>query len=72
MPYDLTYMWSLMNKTKTEHEYMEQTDRSQWEEGSGDWVKEGEGMSQRTYMHNDPQTQTVVWGWPQEGAAGPG
>ena len=33
-------------------------------------MREGEEMSQRTYMH-DPQTQTSVWGWP-EGSGGLG
>ena len=27
-------------------------------------MKEGEGISQRIYMH-DPQTQRTVWGWPE-------
>lgn len=26
----------------------------------GDWMKEGEGIGQRTYTHN-PHTQTPVW-----------
>ena len=34
-------------------------------------MKEGEGISQRTYI-NDPQTQTMVWGWPEGGGAGAG
>ena len=34
------------------------------EEGSG--KKEGEGISQRTYMH-DPWTWTTVWRWPEGG-----
>ena len=28
-------------------------------------MKEGEGISQETYIH-DPQTQTTVWGWSKE------
>ena len=39
--------------------------------GRGHWKKEGEGISQRTYI-NDPQTQTMVWGWPEGGGAGAG
>ena len=35
---------------------MEQIDSCQRERG--DWVKEGEGISQRAYVH-DPQTPTV-------------
>ena len=27
-------------------------------------MKEGEGISQRSYMH-DPETQTTVWRWPE-------
>ena len=34
----------------------------------GDRMKKGEGISQRTYMH-DLWTWTIVWGFP-EGAAG--
>lgn len=42
------------------------------EERGGAWVKDGEGVSQRTYMH-DPWTQTTAWGWPEgRGAAGAG
>ena len=29
--------------------------------GGGDWLKEGEGISQRPYMH-DVWTWTTVWG----------
>ena len=41
---------------------MEQTDSYKRERGSGDWLKEGEGISQRTYM-KDPWTETMEWGW---------
>ena len=34
------------------------------EVGMVHWMKKGEGISQRTYMH-DPWTQTTVWGWPE-------
>ena len=34
---------------------MEQTETMRGEEGGGDYLKEGEGISQRTYM-NDPWT----------------
>ena len=34
------------------------------EEGGGDWMEDGEGISQKTYMNN-PQTQTTVWRWPK-------
>ena len=30
----------------------------------GAWMKVGEGISQRTYIHN-PWTQTTVWGLPE-------
>ena len=30
----------------------------------GDWLKEGEGSSQRTHMHG-PGTWTMVWGLPE-------
>ena len=40
---------------------MEETDSCQW---AGVWMKEGEGMSQRSYMQ-DPKTQTSVRGWPE-------
>ena len=40
------------------------------EVGMVHWMKKGEGISQRTYMH-DPWTQTTVWGWP-EGSRGRG
>ena len=32
-------------------------------------MKEGEGNSQRTNMH-DPWTKTTVWGWPGVGGDG--
>lgn len=38
-------------------------------EGWGDWMKEGEETSQRTFLHN-PQTQTTPWCWPGEGELG--
>ena len=37
-----------------------QTDSYQRGEWTGYCMKEGEGISQSTYMH-DPQTQTTVW-----------
>ena len=40
---------------------MQQTDSCQRGGGMRDWMKEGEGISQRTYMH-DPWTWTTVWG----------
>ena len=30
------------------------------EEGGEDWIKQSEGISQRTYMH-DPWAQTIMW-----------
>ena len=29
-------------------------------DGEDYWIKEGEGISQKTYIHN-PQAQTTVW-----------
>ena len=40
---------------------MEQTDSCKTVGGMGKWQKEGEEISQRTYM-NDPWTWTMVWG----------
>ena len=37
----------------------------------GDWIKEGEGISQRTYMH-DPWTWTMGWGSPEGHGGGGG
>ena len=48
---------------------MEQGDSCQSGGRRGDWMKEGEGISQRTYMH-DPQTQITVWCWPEGGGVG--
>ena len=39
---------------------MEQTDSCQWREEKGYWMKEGEGIRQRTYIH-DPLSLTTVW-----------
>ena len=36
-----------------------------------DWMKEGEGISQRTYMHG-PWTWTTVWGSPEGTGGGAG
>ena len=50
----LIYVWDLMNKIKwwtkqkQKHGHMEQTDSCQKGEGLGSWMKEGEGISQRT------------------------
>ena len=33
--------------------------------GGTDWLKEGEGISQRIYMH-DMWAWTMVWGWHEE------
>ena len=41
------------------------------EGGGGDGLKEGEGISQRTYMH-DPWTWTTVWGLTMEVGGGLG
>ena len=38
---------------------MEETDTNQRGGGWRDWMKEGEGINQRTGMH-DPWTQTIV------------
>ena len=43
---------------------MEHTDTCQRGGGSREWLKEGERISQRTYMH-DPWTGTRVWGLPE-------
>ena len=43
---------------------MEQTDSYQRGGGSGGWMKEGEGSSQRTFMH-DPWMWTMVWELPE-------
>ena len=37
--------------------------------GGSDWVKKGEGIRQRTYIHN-PWTQATVWGQPEGGGLG--
>ena len=39
---------------------MEQTDSCQ-RGGRGDWMKDGEQISQRTFMQ-DPWTRTMIWG----------
>ena len=39
------------------------------ERGGGDWFKEGEEISQRTYV-NDPWTGTMVWGLTREWGSG--
>ena len=44
---------------------MEQSDSCQRGEGA-EWMKEGDGISQRTYMH-DPQTQSIAWRGPEGG-----
>ena len=44
---------------------MEQTDNVRGEVGDGDCLKEGEGISQRTYM-KDLWTWTMVWGLAME------
>ena len=46
--------------------YMEQTGSCHRGEGRGHWMTEGEGTSQRTYMHG-PWTQTAVWWLPERG-----
>ena len=45
---------------------MEQTESCQrgGREGGGTWMKEGEGISQTTCMH-DPCSWTMVWGLPE-------
>ena len=43
---------------------MKQTDSCQ--SGGRDWMKDGEGSSQRTFMH-DPWTWTKVWGLTEGG-----
>lgn len=48
---------------------MGQTDKCQRGGGEGDKVKEGEGISQRAYMHSR-WTRTIVWGEPREGRGG--
>ena len=35
-------------------------------------MKEGEGISQRTYMHELPSTKKPVWWWPVEMGVGAG
>ena len=43
---------------------MEQTDSCKRGGEGGVWLKEGEGISQGTYMHY-PWTWTTVWGLPE-------
>ena len=50
---------------------MEQTDSFQRGGEAGDWVKEGEGISQRTCIHI-PQTQTTARWWTGAGGRGQG
>ena len=60
MPYDLTCKWNLMNKTKNQNRVRGTKTQNRMtavrgEAEGGDWLKEGEGASQRTYLH-DPWT----------------
>ena len=58
--YDLTYNWNLMNKINEQMNKIEleaQKHGIDWQllrgEGrGGDWLKEDEGIRQRTYMHD--------------------
>ena len=60
--YDLTYLYVESNepnkliKQKHRHGHMEHTHSCQRAVGRGDWMKEGERISQRTCMY-DPWTQ---------------
>ena len=57
IPYDLTYMWNTVNKITYEwietEAWIHGTDW-QLSEGRrrGDWMKDGEGIGQRTYMYH--------------------
>ena len=70
LPYDLTYMWNLIDKInwRTKHSQshgsVEQTAICQSGGGWGVLNKRMEGISQRTSMHN-PRIQTTVWWWPE-------
>ena len=48
---------------------MEETDSFKRKENGRDGLKEGKGLSQRTYMH-DLWTWTVVWGLPERVGGG--
>ena len=50
-----------MSKIEPEVESWNTLTAVRGEEGGGDYLKEGEGISQRTYMH-DSWTWTTVWG----------
>ena len=52
----------LVNKIETETQ-VHQTDRQLLERKCRNWMKEGERISQRTYMH-DPWTGATIWGLP--------
>ena len=63
MPYDLTYMWSLMNKTETGMDTWNRL-TAVGRNGKGGLDERREGISQRTFMHNS-QVQTARWWWPE-------
>ena len=66
IPYDLTYKRNVMKKTNEQNrtrgiESWNRLTAVRGEGGGGDWLKEGEGPSQRPCM-KDPWTWTTVWG----------
>ena len=54
-----------MSKIEPEVESWNTLTAVRGEEGGGDYLKEGEGISQRTYMKG-PWTWTMVWGLTME------
>ena len=53
---------------KQKHRYMKQTDS--WQ--VGDWARDGEGINQKTFVH-DPWIQIIIWGLTDGGVeVGPG
>ena len=60
-----------MSKTQTGMDTWNRPTAVREEQGGGDCLKEGEGISQRTYMKG-PWTWTMVWGLTMEVGGGLG
>ena len=67
IPYDLSVESDEQGKLINKRETVACILGTDWQlsEGRGNWMKEGEGISQRTYTHK-PWPQTTVW-WGPEG-----
>ena len=67
IPYDLTYLWKLINKIETKAQVLGK-DCSRQKKGRRNWIKEGDRPNERMYIHS-PYTQATVrpWLWGRRG-----